>query len=98
MSQPRSSSSWSTDFGLHTFGDDGEAELVAELDHRRDDGAVLGARLHCDDEGAVDLQLAHGEVTEEAERRVALTEVVDAHVHATARERAQQSARRARGR
>ena len=55
---------------------------MPELDHRRDDRAVVRAREHPRHEAAVDLQLGERKAAELRERRVAASEVVERDAHA----------------
>ena len=63
--------------GLHAFGDHLHAQVVAEVDDGPHDHFVLLVEQHVGHEAAVDLQLAHRQVAQVAERRVAGAEVVD---------------------
>ncbi|MDT4821239.1 hypothetical protein FQZ97_544090 [compost metagenome] len=73
---------------LHPLGDDPDAEVVADGDHRAHQGGAIGFGDHIVDEAAVDLQLAEGEALEVADRRIAGTEIVDGEADALCLERA----------
>jgi hypothetical protein len=62
---------------LDAFGDDGEAEVVAEVDRRADDHGVVLVAFHLHHERLVDLEHVDREPFQVAERRVAAAEIVD---------------------
>ena len=63
--------------GLEAFGDDGAAEVVAELDRRAKDRHVTFVRIDPRRERAVDLDLADRQIAQPAERRIAGAEIVE---------------------
>src|SRR6185436_538151 len=63
--------------GLDALGDDGEAEVMAELDGGAHDGGVAAIGFHAAHESAVDLELVHRELLDVGERRVARAIIVD---------------------
>jgi len=62
---------------FNAFGDDGEAEAVADRDDSIDDGVGAAGVADAIDEGAVDLEALDGELVELAEGRVTGSKVVD---------------------
>src|SRR6185295_9405451 len=62
---------------LDTLGDDGQPELLAEADGRRDNGGVVGIRQHVTNEGAVDLQAVERKFLQVAQARKAGAEIVE---------------------
>src|SRR4051812_13396242 len=68
--------------GRDALGKDVHAEALPERDRGADDGRVILVLAHGEHERAVDLDLAHGQLTQVVERRVAGAEVVDREPHA----------------
>src|ERR1700730_12575128 len=73
--------------GLDTFGDDGQAEGVGELDDRGSDRLFSFIAFKFVDEGPVDLHKVERELAEGRERRVARAEVIDADLDARVSQR-----------
>ena len=69
-------------FGFHAFGNDREAQRVAEGNDGLRNDLALDVGHHVADEGAIDLQLVNGQAAEVGQRGIAGSKIVDRELHA----------------